>query len=738
MRRSMLTMVATAALVSAVAMHAAPTEAAGKPTSNQFWWPDKLDLRPLRQHGSESNPMGDSFNYAEEFKKLDLNAVKKDIEALMKSSQPWWPADYGHYGPFFIRMAWHSAGTYRLGDGRGGADGGQMRFEPLNSWPDNVNLDKARRLLWPVKQKYGRALSWADLMVLTGNVALESMGFKTFGFAGGREDDWEADITYWGPEGKFLADERHSGDRKLQNPLAAVQMGLIYVNPEGPNGKPDPLAAARDIRETFGRMAMNDEETVALIAGGHTFGKAHGAHGPSKCVGAEPAAAGVEEQGFGWKNKCGTGKGADTVTSGLEGAWSANPIAWTTQYLDNLFTFEWEQARSPGGAIQWVPTDKGAWNLVPDAHDPTKRHPPIMFTTDLSMKFDPEYRKIAERFRKNPDQYADAFARAWFKLTHRDLGPRTRYLGSQVPSEVLVWQDPIPAVNHPLVDSGDIAQLKSRIAASGLGTAELVRTAWASASTFRGTDVRGGANGARVRLDPQNTWAVNDPAELAKVLKQLEGIQQDFNRAQKGGKKVSLADVIVLGGVVAIEQAAKRAGVDVTVPFTPGRMDALQAQTDVASFRPLEPTADGFRNFYGQGNYLSPAEALVDRANLLTLTVPEMTVLVGGMRSLGANHAQSRHGVLTTRPGTLSNDFFVNLLDMKTSWRKSPAGEGVYDGVDRDTGKPQWTATPVDLVFGSNSELRAVAEVYAANDGKDKFVKDFVKAWNKVMNLDRL
>ena len=738
MRRSMLTMVATAALVSAVAMHAAPTEAAGKPTSNQFWWPDKLDLRPLRQHGSESNPMGDSFNYAEEFKKLDLNAVKKDIEALMKSSQPWWPADYGHYGPFFIRMAWHSAGTYRLGDGRGGADGGQMRFEPLNSWPDNVNLDKARRLLWPVKQKYGRALSWADLMVLTGNVALESMGFKTFGFAGGREDDWEADITYWGPEGKFLADERHSGDRKLQNPLAAVQMGLIYVNPEGPNGKPDPLAAARDIRETFGRMAMNDEETVALIAGGHTFGKAHGAHGPSKCVGAEPAAAGVEEQGFGWKNKCGTGKGADTVTSGLEGAWSANPIAWTTQYLDNLFTFEWEQARSPGGAIQWVPTDKGAWNLVPDAHDPTKRHPPIMFTTDLSMKFDPEYRKIAERFRKNPDQYADAFARAWFKLTHRDLGPRTRYLGSQVPSEVLVWQDPIPAVNHPLVDSGDIAQLKSRIAASGLGTAELVRTAWASASTFRGTDVRGGANGARVRLDPQNTWAVNDPAELAKVLKQLEGIQQDFNRAQKGGKKVSLADVIVLGGVVAIEQAAKRAGVDVTVPFTPGRMDALQAQTDVASFRPLEPTADGFRNFYGQGNYLSPAEALVDRANLLTLTVPEMTVLVGGMRSLGANHAQSRHGVLTTRPGTLSNDFFVNLLDMKTSWRKSPAGEGVYDGVDRDTGKPQWTATPVDLVFGSNSELRAVAEVYAANDGKDKFVKDFVKAWNKVMDLDRL
>ena len=737
MGKSMVTMVVTAILAVASAAHAAPAQAVVRPTSNQFWWPEKLDLSPLRQHGAESNPMGEDFNYAEEFKKLDLDAVKKDIEALMKKSQPWWPADYGHYGPFFIRMAWHSAGTYRLGDGRGGADGGQMRFEPLNSWPDNVNLDKARRLLWPVKQKYGRALSWADLMVLTGNVALESMGFKTFGFAGGREDDWEADITYWGPEGKFLADERYSGDRKLQNPLAAVQMGLIYVNPEGPNGKPDPIAAARDIRETFGRMAMNDEETVALIAGGHTFGKAHGAHGPAKCVGAEPAAAVVEEQGFGWKNKCGTGKGADTVTSGLEGAWSANPIAWTTQYLDNLFTFEWEQTRSPGGAIQWVPTDKGAWNLVPDAHDPTKRHPPIMFTTDLSMKLDPEYRKIAERFRKNPDQYADAFARAWFKLTHRDLGPRTRYLGSQVPSEVLVWQDPIPAVNHPLVDANDVAQLKSRIASSGLATAELVRTAWASASTFRGTDMRGGANGARVRLDPQNTWAVNDPAELAKVLKRLEGIQQEFNRAQKGGKKISRADLIVLGGAVAIEQAAKRAGGEVQVPFTPGRMDASQAQTEVASFRPLEPTADGFRNFYGPGNYLSPAEALVDRANLLTLTVPEMTVLVGGLRTLGANHAQSAHGALTARPGTLSNDFFVNLLDMQTAWRKAATIEGIYEGIDRDSGKIRWTATPVDLVFGSNSELRAVAEVYAANDGEDKFIKDFVKAWDKVMNLDR-
>ena len=735
MRQFMVSMVATA-LVAVVATHASPVEAAGKSTSNQFWWPEKLDLSSLRQHGTESNPMGADFNYAEEFSKLDLDAVKKDIEALMKKSQPWWPADYGHYGPFFIRMAWHSAGTYRLGDGRGGADGGQMRFEPLNSWPDNVNLDKARRLLWPVKQKYGRALSWADLMVLTGNVALESMGFKTFGFAGGREDDWEADITYWGPEGKFLADERYSGDRKLQNPLAAVQMGLIYVNPEGPNGKPDPIAAARDIRETFGRMAMNDEETVALIAGGHTFGKAHGAHDPSKCVGAEPAAAAVEEQGFGWKNKCGTGKGADAVTSGLEGAWSANPTAWTTQYLDNLFTFDWEQTRSPGGAIQWVPTDKGAWNLVPDAHDPSKRHPPIMFTTDLSLKFDPQYRKIAERFRKNPEQYADAFARAWFKLTHRDLGPRTRYLGSQVPAEVLVWQDPIPVVNHPLVDASDISQLKARINSSGLATAELVRTAWASASTFRGTDMRGGANGARVRLDPQNTWAVNDPAELAKVIKQLEGIQQEFNRTQKGGKKISMADLIVLGGGVAIEQAAKRAGVDVQVPFAPGRMDASQVQTDVASFRPLEPTADGFRNFYVRGNYLSPAEALVDRANLLTLTVPEMTALIGGMRALGANHAQSAHGVLTSRPGTLSNDFFVNILDMQTAWRKSTT-EGIYEGVDRDSGKTKWTATPVDLVFGSNSELRAVSEVYAADDGNEKFVKDFVKVWDKVMNLDR-
>ena len=654
----------------------------------------------------------------------------------MTQSQPWWPADYGHYGPFFIRMAWHSAGTYRLTDGRGGSDGGQLRFEPLNSWPDNVNLDKARRLLWPVKQKYGRSISWADLMVLTGNVALESMGFKTFGFAGGRADDWEADLVYWGPENKFLADERYSGDRKLQNPLAAVQMGLIYVNPEGPNGKPDPIAAARDIRETFGRMAMNDEETVALIAGGHTFGKAHGARNPEGCLGAEPAAAGVEQQGLGWKNKCGTGKGADTITSGLEGAWSANPIAWTTQYLDNLFTFEWEQTRSPAGAIQWVPTDKSAWSLVPDAHDKTKRHPPIMFTTDLSLKFDPEYRKISERFRKNPDQYADAFARAWFKLTHRDLGPRSRYLGSMSPAEVLTWQDPIPAVDHELINDQDVAALKGKILASGLTTSELVRTAWSSAATFRGTDMRGGANGARVRLAPQKDWEANNPKELAKVLAALEGIQKDFNAAQKkGGKKVSMADLIVLGGAAAIEQAAKNAGSNITVPFKPGRMDASQAQTDVASFKPLEPAADGFRNYYVKGNRLSPADALVDRANLLTLSVPEMTVLVGGLRVLNANAGQAAHGVFTDRPGTLSNDFFVNLLDTSTTWSKSAQGEGVYEGRRGDAIK--WTATPVDLVFGSNSELRAIAEVYAMKDGKDKFLQDFVAAWDKVMNLDR-
>ncbi len=737
MRNNHVSLLVAAALSLSAAFSGPAAQAAGTNNmSNEFWWPEKLDLRPLRQHAVESNPYGEKFNYAEEFKKLDLNAVKKDIEALMTQSQPWWPADYGHYGPFFIRMAWHSAGTYRLTDGRGGSDGGQLRFEPLNSWPDNVNLDKARRLLWPVKQKYGRSISWADLMVLTGNVALESMGFKTFGFAGGRADDWEADLVYWGPENKFLADERYSGDRKLQNPLAAVQMGLIYVNPEGPNGKPDPIAAARDIRETFGRMAMNDEETVALIAGGHTFGKAHGARNPEGCLGAEPAAAGVEQQGLGWKNKCGTGKGADTITSGLEGAWSANPIAWTTQYLDNLFTFEWEQTRSPAGAIQWVPTDKSAWSLVPDAHDKTKRHPPIMFTTDLSLKFDPEYRKISERFRKNPDQYADAFARAWFKLTHRDLGPRSRYLGSMSPAEVLTWQDPIPAVDHELINDQDVAALKGKILASGLTTSELVRTAWSSAATFRGTDMRGGANGARVRLAPQKDWEANNPKELAKVLAALEGIQKDFNAAQKkGGKKVSMADLIVLGGAAAIEQAAKNAGSNITVPFKPGRMDASQAQTDVASFKPLEPAADGFRNYYVKGNRLSPADALVDRANLLTLSVPEMTVLVGGLRVLNANAGQAAHGVFTDRPGTLSNDFFVNLLDTSTTWSKSAQGEGVYEGRRGDAIK--WTATPVDLVFGSNSELRAIAEVYAMKDGKDKFLQDFVAAWDKVMNLDR-
>jgi catalase-peroxidase len=737
MNRNIFSFATALAAMMLSGIAASPSNAQNQPTSNQFWWPEKLDLKPLRQHAAESNPMGDNFNYAEEFKTLDLNAVKKDIAALMTQSQPWWPADYGHYGPFFIRMAWHSAGTYRVSDGRGGAGGGQQRFEPLNSWPDNVSLDKARRLLWPIKQKYGRKISWADLMALTGTVALETMGFKTFGFAGGREDDWEPDMVDWGPEKKFLADERYSGDRKLKNPLAAVQMGLIYVNPEGPNGNPDPLAAAKDIRETFSRMAMNDEETVALIAGGHTFGKAHGAHDPSKCVGPEPAAAGVEKQGLGWENKCGTGSGADTVTSGLEGAWSTNPIAFTTQFLDNLFAFEWVQTKSPAGAIQWVPSEKSAANLVMDAHDPSKRHAPIMFTTDLSLKFDPSYRKIAERFHKNPEAFADAFSRAWFKLTHRDMGPRSRYLGADVPAEQLIWQDPVPAVDHALINATDIAQLKSRILASGLTVPELVRTAWASAASFRGTDMRGGANGARLRLAPQKDWDVNNPTELAKVLKRLEGIQNDFNRAQAGGKQVSLADLIVLGGAAAVEQAAKQAGQDVQVPFTPGRADASQAQTDASSFDVLEPKADGFRNYFGKNNDSSPAEMLVDRASLLTLTVPEMTVLVGGMRALNANAGQSSHGVFTNRPGTLSNDFFVNLLDMSTKWSKSAQSEGVYEGLDRETGKLKWTATPVDLVFGSNSELRAVAEVYAADDAKGKFVQDFVHAWSKVMTLDR-
>jgi catalase-peroxidase len=719
---------------STAASTAAPAASHGM--SNQNWWPDQLDLRPLRLHGAKSNPLGDNFNYAKEFAKLDLHAVKADIKTVLTTSQPWWPADFGHYGPFIIRMAWHSAGTYRVADGRGGADGGQQRFEPLNSWPDNANLDKARRLLWPVKQKYGQKISWADLMVLAGNVALESMGFKTFGFAGGRVDDWEADTVYWGPETKFLADERYRGNRELQRPLAAVQMGLIYVNPEGPNGKPDPLAAAKDIRETFGRMAMNDEETVALIAGGHTFGKAHGAYDPSKCVGPEPAAAGIEQQGLGWANKCGSGKAGDTVTSGLEGAWSANPIAWTTQYLDNLFGFEWVQTKSPAGAIQWVPTDKNA-NVVPDAHDPSKRHLPVMFTTDLAVKFDPSYSKIAKRFHDNPKEFELAFAKAWFKLTHRDMGPRTRYLGAEAPKEALLWQDPVPALDHDLVNAQDTAQLKSKILASGLGVPELVKTAWASAASYRGTDMRGGANGARVRLEPQRSWEANDPAELAKVLKTLEGIQQSFNRAQTGGKKVSLADLIVLGGAAAIEQAAKAAGQEVQVPFTPGRTDASQEQTDVASFAVLEPSADGFRNYFGKNNRLSPAEMLIERANLLTLTVPEMAVLVGGMRALNANSGQSSHGVFTSRRGSLTNDFFVNLLDSSTKWAKASNAESIYQGRDRNTDKLKWTATPVDLVFGSNAELRAVAEVYAANDAGDKFTRDFVAAWAKVMNLGR-
>ena len=714
----------------------------GVKDTNHFWWPEQLNLNPLRQHSIESNPLGAKFNYAEEFKKLDLNAVKADIKTLMTTSQDWWPSDYGHYGPFFIRMAWHSAGTYRIFDGRGGAGGGQQRFEPLNSWPDNANLDKARRLLWPIKQKYGNKISWADLMVLTGNVALESMGFKTFGFAGGRTDDWEAEIVNWGPEKKWLDDKRHTGDRQLQKPLAAVQMGLIYVNPEGPNGVPDPLLAAKDIREAFSRMAMNDEETVALIAGGHTFGKAHGAHKPSDCTGKEPAGEAIEEQGLGWKNKCGKGNGADTITSGLEGAWSVNPVAFTTQYLDNLFKFEWVQTKSPAGAIQWIPKDGQAADLVPDAHDKTKRHAPIMFTTDLALKEDPEYRKVSLRFKENPKEFELAFAKAWFKLTHRDLGPRSRYLGAEVPKEDLIWQDPVPAVDHELINAADIAKLKSEILSSGLSTSELVRTAWASAASFRGTDSRGGANGARIRLEPQNKWEVNNPKETAKVIKRLEKIQTDFNKTQSGGKqsntkRVSLADLIVLGGTAAVEQAAKKSGNNIEVPFVPGRTDATQAQTDVNSFAVLEPTADGFRNYFAKDNTQPPTELLVDRANLLTLTVPEMTVLVGGLRVLDANSGNNKNGVFTNQPGTLSNDFFVNLLDTSTQWKKSAKTEGLYEGLDRKTGKVKWTATPVDLIFGSHAELRSIVEVYAAVDGKEKFVNDFVNAWNKVMMLDR-
>jgi catalase-peroxidase len=681
--------------------------------------------------------MGEEFNYAEEFKSLDLNAVVKDLHALMKDSQDWWPADFGHYGPLFVRMAWHSAGTYRISDGRGGAGTGNQRFAPLNSWPDNVNLDKARRLLWPIKQKYGRKISWADLMILTGNVALESMGFKTFGFAGGRPDIWEPEQDiYWGAENKWLDDKRYSGDRNLENPLAAVQMGLIYVNPEGPNGNPDPLAAARDIRETFARMAMNDEETVALIAGGHTFGKTHGA-GDAKHVGPEPEAAGIEEQGLGWKSSFGTGKGGDTISSGLEVTWTSSPTKWSNNFFWNLFGYEWELTKSPAGAQQWTPKGGAGAGTVPDAHDPSKRHSPAMLTTDLALRFDPAYEKISRRFLENPDQFADAFARAWFKLTHRDMGPVARYLGPLVPKEVLIWQDPIPAVNHKLIDEQDIAALKAKILASGLSISQLVTTAWASAATFRGSDKRGGANGARIRLAPQTNWEVNQPAELAKILQKLEAIQKNFNSAQSGGKKVSLADLIVLGGCAAVEAAAKKAGQDVKVPFSPGRMDASQEQTDVVSFAVLEPAADGFRNYARKGLEGSAAELLVDKAQLLTLTAPEMTVLIGGLRALNANVGQSKHGVFTKRPETLTNDFFVNLLDMRTKWQKSAASEGVLEGRDRATGELKWTGTIVDLVFGSNSQLRALAEVYACSDSQQAFVRDFVAAWNKVMNLDR-
>ncbi|HEY1766446.1 MAG TPA: catalase/peroxidase HPI [Terracidiphilus sp.] len=714
---------------------------AGTP-ANASWWPNQLNLKILSQHSSLSNPTGETFNYAEEFKSLDLNAVIKDLRAVMTASQEWWPADYGHYGPFFIRMAWHSAGTYRIADGRGGAGSGSQRFAPLNSWPDNVSLDKARRLIWPIKQKYGRKISWADLIILTGNVALETMGFKTFGFAGGREDVWEPEENiYWGSEGKWLGDERYRGDRQLENPLAAVQMGLIYVNPEGPNGSPDPVAAARDIRETFGRMAMNDEETVALIAGGHTFGKAHGAADPLKYVGPEPEGASLEEQGLGWNNSFGNGHGVHTISSGLEGAWTANPVKWDSDYLTNLFAYEWELTKSPAGAHQWTPKSGAAAGTVPDAHDPKKKHAPIMFTTDLALRVDPSYERISRRYLENPDEFADAFARAWFKLTHRDMGPVSRYLGPLVPKEVLLWQDPVPAVDHELIGEKDIAALSAKILASGLSIAQLVTAAWASAATFRGGDKRGGANGARIRLAPQKDWEVNQPAKLAKVLQTMEGIQRDFNGAQSngkaGGKRVSLADLIVLGGCAAVDAAAKKAGYNVKVPFAPGRTDASQEQTDASSFAPLEPTADGFRNYIRKGQEDSAAELLLDRANLLTLTAPEMTVLIGGLRALNANFGHTDYGVFTKRPGALTNDFFVNLLDMKTKWQKSGGPDGLLEGHDRATGEHKWTATQVDLVFGSNAQLRALAEFYACSDAEPVFVRDFVAAWNKVMNLDR-
>ena len=706
-------------------------------TTNANWWPNQLNVKLLNQNSPLSNPMDKAFNYAEQFKSLDLHAVVKDLHALMTDSQDWWPADYGHYGPFFIRMAWHSAGTYRIADGRGGASSGTQRFAPLNSWPDNVSLDKARRLLWPIKQKYGKKISWADLIVLTGNVALDSMGFKTFGFAGGRADVWEPEEIYWGPEAEWLGDKRYSGDRELENPLGAVQMGLIYVNPQGPNGNPDPVASARDIRETFARMAMNDEETVALVAGGHTFGKSHGAADPGEYVGAEPEGAGIEEQGFGWASKFGSGSGVHTISSGIEGAWTPTPIQWDNSYFDTLFGHEWELTKSPAGAHQWKPKDPAAATLVPDAHDPSKRHAPMMTTADLALRMDPAYEKISRRFHQNPQELADAFARAWYKLTHRDMGPQARYLGPLVPSEVLIWQDPVPAVDHKLVEEQDIAALKARILASGLSISQLVTTAWASAGTFRGSDKRGGANGARIRLAPQKDWEVNQPAELAKVLPKLEAIQKEFNSAQSGGKKISLADLIVLGGCAAVEEAVKKAGHAAKVPFSPGRMDASQEQTDVHSFAVMEPAVDGFRNYVQKGHEGAVAEMLVDRANLLTLTAPEMTVLVGGLRVLNASVGQAQHGVFTKRPETLTNDFFVNLLDMRTKWQKSAAVEGVLEGRDRTSGELKWTGTVVDLVFGSNSQLRALAEVYACGDSQEAFVRDFVAAWNKVMNLDR-
>ena len=707
-------------------------------TSNQHWWPNQLNLKVLHQNSSLSDPMSEKFNYAEEFKTVNLEELKKDVEEVMTTSQDWWPADYGHYGPLFIRMAWHSAGTYRIHDGRGGAASGTLRFAPLNSWPDNVSLDKARRLLWPVKQKYGRKLSWADLMVFTGNCALESMGFKTFGFAGGREDVWEPEEDiYWGSETEWLGDKRYTGDRELEKPLGAVQMGLIYVNPQGPNGNPDPVAAARDIRETFSRMAMNDEETVALIAGGHTFGKAHGAADADKHVGPEPEGASLEEQGFGWKSSFGSGTAGDTITSGLEGAWTTNPVKWDNNYLDNLFGHEWELTKSPAGAAQWTPKNASDVATVPDAHDSSKKHAPMMFTTDLSLRMDPIYGPISKRFQENPNEFAEAFAKAWFKLTHRDMGPITRYAGSLVPAEPQLWQDPVPEVDHPLIEGQDVADLKGNILASGLSVSQLVSTAWASAATFRGTDKRGGANGARIRLAPQKDWEANNPAELSKVLGTLEDIQTKFNSSLSGGKKVSLADVIVLGGCAAVEQAAKNAGHDVEVPFTPGRTDALQEQTDVDSFAVIEPTADGFRNYIGDEHARSTAELLVDRAQKLTLTAPEMTVLVGGLRALNANVGQSKLGVFTERTETLTNDFFTNLLDMSTEWQASSQSEGVFEGRDRGTGEVKWTGTAVDLVFGSNSQLRALAEVYACDDSHEAFVQDFVAAWDKVMNLDR-